>query len=544
MECDINEHTDSLFTPPIKPGIWVTYMLNDSTSWSKAKRILPSGYCEFTQPGRMFIGTMPIKQYFKTHKIILAWWGGSQIEDLQKWGSDAVIEFYPWRVASFSEYCRKKFSGLPNEYNIYLSCKFDEIDGRQYYFEIMPVGSETVCDSGIINSEKVSKVKKGKRQLSELKKENTEDTPLPPELAYQLAVGTIPHRAGKLYRAKVLLNWCASALLLVSALWGTVSLWGSPYGYAGSSFVCGKQVFYLDWLIEYPVPADIIHWAASAFFLIPALVIMWGRKCFWRTFLRNYSLLASIVCWLEVFYWRYMEVAFPYNSTIVQPEKLLLASGVIFCGIFYAARHRELWGANSCTLSQLKLLAAHYQKLTTVTQEKFWQSGRQSFRKRWFSVTMVLFYCVCAFGLGGGYHIIKKINYWQNASGEWLYTEAQRYRLDNALCNAHKIHLLKKSAEKNYLPAMLDLSYQYLWSRVDENVEMNPNYDLEKGIYWMKRAIAVRISTLETAEVIASYRNNIFFGTAFVGEQAAVLEKLKAELANHLKNIRKNQSGN
>ena len=82
MECDINEHTDSLFTPPIKPGVWVTYMLNDSASWSKAKCILPSDYCEFTQSERMFIGTMPIKQYFKTHKIILAWWGGSQIEDL------------------------------------------------------------------------------------------------------------------------------------------------------------------------------------------------------------------------------------------------------------------------------------------------------------------------------------------------------------------------------------------------------------------------------------------------------------------------------
>ena len=124
---------------------------------------------------------------------------------------------------------------------------------------------------------------------------------------------------------------------------------------------------------------------------------MWGRKCFWRTFLRNYSLLAIIVCWVEFFYWRYMEVAFPYNSTIVQPEKLLLASGVIFGGIFYAARHREFWGANSCTLSQLKLLTAHYQNLTTVTQEKFWQSGKQSFRKRWFSVTeyYLLNYACC-----------------------------------------------------------------------------------------------------------------------------------------------------
>ena len=156
--------------------------------------------------------------------------------------------------------------------------------------------------------------------------------------------------------------------------------------------------------------------------------------------------------------------------------------------------------------------------------------------------TMVLFYCVCAFGLGGGYHIIKKINYWQNASGERLYKEAQRYRLDNALCNVHKIQLLKKSAEKNYLPAMLYLSYQYLWSRVKEGVEMNPNYDLEKGVYWIKRAIA--ISTLETAELIARYLNNYFFGTASTGERAAVLEKLKAELADRIKNIQKNQSGN
>ena len=239
-----------------------------------------------------------------------------------------------------------------------------------------------------------------------------------------------------------------------------------------------------------------------------------------------------------------MEVAFPYNSTIVQPEKLLLASGVIFAGIFYASRNRELWGADTCTLSQLKLLAAHYQNLTIATPEKFWRCGKQSFRKRWFSATMVLFYCVCAFGLGSGYHIIKKINYWQNASGERLYQEAQWYRLDNALCNAHKIQLLKKSAEKNYLPAMLDLSYQYLWSRVDEKVEMNPNYDLEKGIYWMKRAIARRISTLETAEVIESYLNISFFGTASTGEQAAVLEKLKAELADRMKNMQKNQSGN
>ena len=108
MEWDVNEHTVSLFSPPIEPGIWVTYKINNSEKYHEAKCILPSYYCDFTQSERMFIGTMPIKQYFKTYKIFLAWWGGSQIEDLQKWGSDAVIEFYPWRVASFSEYCRKK----------------------------------------------------------------------------------------------------------------------------------------------------------------------------------------------------------------------------------------------------------------------------------------------------------------------------------------------------------------------------------------------------------------------------------------------------
>ena len=95
MECDNKENSTALFTPPIKPGIWVTYMLNDSTSWSKAKCILSQNYCENTRSERMFIGTMPIKQYFKTYKIFLTWWGGSQIEDLQKWDSDAVIEFYP-----------------------------------------------------------------------------------------------------------------------------------------------------------------------------------------------------------------------------------------------------------------------------------------------------------------------------------------------------------------------------------------------------------------------------------------------------------------
>ena len=83
-----------------------------------------------------------------------------------------------------------------------------------------------------------------------------------------------------------------------------------------------------------------------------------------------------------------------------------------------------------------------------------------------------------------------------------------------------------------------------MWSWVDENVEMNPNYDLEKGVYWVKRAIAIRISTLETGELIESYLNNSFFGTAFVGEQAAGLEKLKAELADRMKNMQKNQSKN
>ena len=530
MECDNKENNAALFSPPIEPGVWVTYMLNDSTSWSKAKCILTSDYCEFTQPGRMFIGTMPIKQYFKTHKIFLAWWGGSQIEDLQKWGSDAVIEFYPWRVASFSEYCRKKFSGLPNEYNIYLSCKFDEIDGRQYYFEIMPVGSETVCDSGIITPGKVSTVKKGKRQLSELKEENTEDTPLAPGLAYQLAVRTIPHRAEKLYRAKVLLNWCAAALLLVSALWGAVPLWGSPYRYA-------RAVFHWIGMSGHLYYIGIIHWAVSAFFLIPALIIMWKKKCFWRTFLRLYALLAIIVCCAVA-----EDVEFSYWSRIVSQGKILWAIGVIFAGIFYAARNRELWGADTCTLSQLKLLAAHYQNLTIATQEKFWQRGKQSFRKRWFSVTMVLFYCVCTVWVYGGYRTIKNSCYWQTSSGSVLYEEAQKYLQSNTVSNTRRFLLLKKSAEKDYLPAMLDLSYEYLWSWVDENVEMNPNYDLEKGVYWIKRAIA--ISTLETAELIARYLNNYFFGTASTGERAAVLEKLKAELADHMQNMQKNQSGN
>ena len=551
MECDVNEHTDSLFTPPIEPGIWVKYKVNDSESWSQAKCILPADYCYCGDLYRIFIDNIQINQYRK-QKITLSWWCGFDADDLQKCGEDSIIEIYPRLVISFFDYCSKKIRGMPLGYNIYLLCEVDVCSGKQYRFQIVPVpvGSNTVCDSGNIAPGTISSIKRGQRECCYLKKEkrkrcgNIEDIMLQPTDAYLLATGTMSHRAEKLYRAKVLLNWCAVALLLVSALWGTVSLWGSPYGYAGSSFVCGRPVFYLDWLIEYPVPADIIHWAASAFFLIPALVIMWGRKCFWRTFLRNYSLLAIIVCWVEVFYWRYMEVAFPYNSTIVQPEKLLLASGVIFGGIFYAARHREFWGANSCTLSQLKLLAAHYQNLTIATPEKFWRCGKQSFRKRWFSATMVLFYCVCAFGLGSGYHIIKKINYWQNASGERLYQEVQRYWLDNALCNAHKIQLLKKSAEKNYLPAMLDLSYEYLWSRVDENVEMNPNYDLEKGVYWIKRAIAIRISTLETGELIESYLNNSFFGTAFIGEQAAVLEKLKAELADRMKNMQKNQSKN
>ncbi len=535
MECDNKENNAALFTPPIKPGIWVTYMLNDSTSWSKAKCILPSDYCEFTQPGRIFIGTMPIKQYFKTHKIFLTWWGGSQIEGLQKWGSDAVIEFYPWRVASFSEYCRKKFSGLPNEYNIYLSCKFDEIDGRQYYFEIMPVGSETVCDSGIITPGKVSTVKKGKRQLSELKEENTEDTPLAPELAYQLAVRTIPHRAESLYRAKVLLNWCASALLLVSALWSAVPLWGSPYSYAGA-------VFHWIWMSEYHYYIEIIHWAASAFFLIPALVIMWGRKCFWRTFLRNYSLLAIIACCAAAFYWHPEGVEYSYWSIIVPPGKILWAIGVIFAGIFYASRNRELWGGNTCALSQLKLLAAHYQNLATVTQAKFWQRGKQSFRKRWFSVTMVLFYCVCTVWVYSGYHIIKNSCYWQTSSGSVLYEEAQKYLQRNTVCNTRRFLLLKKSAEKDHLLAMVELSHEYLWSRVDENIEMNPNYDWEKGIYWVKRAI--KISTPSTAEYVEMYLNNSFFGTEFTGERAAVLEKLKAELADRMKNMQKNQSKN
>ena len=536
MECDNKENNTALFSPPIEPGVWVTYKINNSEKYHEAKCILPSYYCDFTQSERMFIGTMPIKQYFKTHKIILAWWGGSQIEDLQKWDSDAVIEFYPWRVTSFPEYCRKKFSGLPNEYNIYLSCKFDEIDGRQYYFEIMPVGSETVCDSGIITPGKVSTVKKGKRQLSELKKENTEDTPLAPELAYQLAVRTIPHRAKKLYRAKVLLNWCASALLLVSALWGAVPLWGSPYSYAGA-------VFHWIWMSGYLYYIGIIHWAVSAFFLIPAVIIMWGKKFFWRTFLRLYSLLVIIACWAAAFYWYPEKVEYSCCwSTIVPPGKILWAIGVIFAGIFYASRNRDLWGGNTCALSQLKLLAAHYQNLTTVTQEKFWQRGKQSFRKRWFSATMVLFYCVCTVWVYSGYRTIKNSCYWPTSSGSVLYEEAQKYLQSNTVSNTRRFLLLKKSAEKDHLLAMVELSHEYLWSRVDENIEMNPNYDWEKGIYWVKRAI--KISTPSTAEYVEMYLNNSFFGTEFTGERAAVLEKLKAELADHMKNKQKNQSRN
>ena len=155
---------------------------------------------------------------------------------------------------------------------------------------------------------------------------------------------------------------------------------------------------------------------------------------------------------------------------------------------------------------------------------------------------MVLFYCVCTVWVYSGYRIIKNSCYWQTSSGSVLYEEAQKYLQCNTVSNTRRFLLLKKSAEKDHLPAMLDLSYEYLWSWVDENVEMNPNYDLEKGVYWIKRAIA--ISTLETAELIARHLNNCFFGTAFVGEQAAVLEKLKAELADRMKNMQKNQSGN
>ena len=394
----------------------------------------------------------------------------------------------------------------------------------------MPVGSETVCDSGIITPGKVSTVKKGKRQLSELKKENTEDTPLAPELAYQLAVRTIPHRAEKLYRAKVLLNWCAAALLLVSALWSAVPLWGSPYSYAGA-------VFHWIWMSEYHYYIEIIHWAVSAFFLIPALVIMWKKKCFWRTFLRLYALLAIIACCAAA-----EDVEFSYWSRIVSPGKILWAIGVIFAGIFYASRNRELWGADTCTLSQLKLLAAHYQNLATVTQAKFWQRGKQSFRKRWFSVTMVLFYCVCTVWVYSGYRIIKNSCYWQTSSGSVLYEGAEKYLHNNTVCNTRRFLLLRKSAEKDDWLAMLDLSHEYLWSWVDENVEMNPNYDWEKGIYWIRRAIA--ISTPSTGELVEWYLNNSFFGTEFTGERAAVLEKLKAELAEHMKNMQKNQSGN
>jgi hypothetical protein len=258
--------------------------------------------------------------------------------------------------------------------------------------------------------------------------------------------------------------------------------------------------------------------------------------------LRWYSLLAIIVCCVAAFYWHSMEDSYSYWATIVSPGKILWAISVIFAGIFYAARNRELWGGNTCTLSQLKLMAAHYQNLTTVTPEKFLQYGKQSFRSRWFSVSMVLFYCVCAVWLYGGCHIIKKSCYRQTALGKELYEKAQNHRQDNEVCKERKLILLKQSAEKDYLPAMLDLSYEYLWSWVDENIEMNQNYDLAKGVYWVKRAIA--ISTLETGELVEKHLNNSFFGTAFTGERAAVLEKLKAELADRMKNMQKNQSKN
>ena len=120
--------------------------------------------------------------------------------------------------------------------------------------------------------------------------------------------------------------------------------------------------------------------------------------------------------------------------------------------------------------------------------------------------------------------------------------EAQKYLLRNTVCNTRRFLLLKKSAEKDHLLAMVELSHEYLWSRVDENIEMNPNYDWEKGIYWVKRAI--KISTPSTAEYVEMYLNNSFFGTEFTGERAAVLEKLKAELADRMKNMQKNQSKN
>jgi hypothetical protein len=155
---------------------------------------------------------------------------------------------------------------------------------------------------------------------------------------------------------------------------------------------------------------------------------------------------------------------------------------------------------------------------------------------------MVLFYCVCAVWLYGGCHIIKKSCYRQTASGKELYEEAQNQRQDNEVCKERKLILLKQSAEKDYLPAMLDLSYQYLWSWVDEGVEMNPDYDLERGVYWVKRAIS--ISNPATGELIERHLNNSFWGLSFTGERAAVLEELKNELAEHLKNLQKNQSGN
>ena len=176
---------------------------------------------------------------------------------------------------------------------------------------------------------------------------------------FQYILSTLPPQAERLYHSKILLNICSAILLIAGSLAAPAFWWVQNNYYAG-------HFFWWALLAQW----NIVHWLASCLLTVPALVILWGKRTFWRYFLQVYPILLIIAGAAATLLW-YRDDYHRMSDNILPVWMVYLIIALTSLGIVYCASSKELWGNNVFTLHQLKLLAAHQQKLTILTKEKF-----------------------------------------------------------------------------------------------------------------------------------------------------------------------------
>ena len=131
--------------PPEKKGLWVRYKLDGESQWSDLKCIFKPGRNAPTKDEKMYIGEIIGSRYFKPYRIILSWWTGFDEDNLDKFESDSVIEFYARSNAPFIDNLRgaairlrgQNSPPMPDVYKIYLQYQEDADGHKIYRFEIM-----------------------------------------------------------------------------------------------------------------------------------------------------------------------------------------------------------------------------------------------------------------------------------------------------------------------------------------------------------------------------------------------------------------------